>query len=195
MWTDSNGHLYFTGGTERSQWNRGEAPEVLDTAGNTIRKLDSKRLISAWKHSYSSRLANGTTSANLYVSDDMGHIYRFTDVDHGNIWAQIFLPVKHPQGATKFGSFNSTRTAKPSISAERQLRCPKPSAIRYRLGAVNNACRTARPRRVSGQRRFHHRIRLLGFERQLLYLCIQHVRRRECLPCRYQSLRTSGCAR
>ena len=30
MWTDSSRHLYFTGGTKRSQWNR-EDPRVLDT--------------------------------------------------------------------------------------------------------------------------------------------------------------------
>ena len=102
MWTDSNGHLYFTGGTERSQWNRGEDPLVLS---------------SVWKYDPSTGFQKTefqlqTLSAievgqwdserqKLYVSDDMGHIYQFTDANGS--WKYLGRP-DFPAGETSSGN-------------------------------------------------------------------------------------------
>lgn len=80
IWTDSLGRVYLTGGTERLQWNKGEDREVLD---------------SVWRYDPSSgfedtgfelqalaaiEVGQWNAAGNiLYVSDDMGHIYRFSD--------------------------------------------------------------------------------------------------------------------
>ena len=80
MWTDSLGRVYITGGTARSQWNQGEDAEVLDSVwrytpgegfedtGFPLQVLGAIE-VGQWN-------AAGDT---LYVSDDMGHIYRFID--------------------------------------------------------------------------------------------------------------------
>jgi len=102
MWTDSNGHLYFTGGTERSQWNRGEDPLVLDTVWkydpqNGFEKTDfglealSAIEVGQWD----------SERQNLYVSDDMGHIYRFADTDKS--WEYLGRP-DFPAGETPSGN-------------------------------------------------------------------------------------------
>ena len=102
MWTDSNGHLYFTGGTKRSQWNRGEDPRVLDTvwkydpqAGfeKTDFRLEALSAIEVGQWD--------SERQNLYVSDDMGHIYRFTDVDGS--WEYLGRP-DFPAGETPSGN-------------------------------------------------------------------------------------------
>ena len=102
MWTDSNGHLYFTGGTERIQWNRGEDPRVLSAvwkydpqAGfeKTDFQLEALSAIEVGQWD--------SERQNLYVSDDMGHIYRFTDADGS--WEYLGRP-DFPAGETSSGN-------------------------------------------------------------------------------------------
>ncbi|MBN2657370.1 MAG: PQQ-like beta-propeller repeat protein [Spirochaetales bacterium] len=80
MWVDSRGRLYFTGGTERSQWNMGEPEDLLDHVwfydpatgfGETDFSLQGAYAIEVgqWDKYHE----------HLYASDDLGHIYRFTD--------------------------------------------------------------------------------------------------------------------
>ena len=101
IWTDSRGDVYLTGGTERSQWNQSEDRSVLD---------------SVWRYSPDSGFEDtgfelqtlaaievgqwNTTHDTLYVSDDMGHIYRFTDA--GATWEYLGRP-DFPAGETSSG--------------------------------------------------------------------------------------------
>lgn len=80
MWVDSRGRLYITGGTERGQWNMGEDSDVFSKVwyydpvegfGETSFMLNGANALEVgqWDR----------THERLYVSDDQGNIYRFTD--------------------------------------------------------------------------------------------------------------------
>jgi len=91
MWTDSKGNVYFSGGTQRSQWNKGEDREILDSIWRYVPnkgfedtgfKLETLGAIEVGQWNPS-----GDT---LYVSDDMGHIYRFINKDQS--WEYLGRP-------------------------------------------------------------------------------------------------------
>ncbi len=101
MWTDSRGNVYMTGGTERSQWNQGEDRSVLDSVwrytpdtgfedtGFALQTLAAIE-VGQWNSAHDT----------LYVSDDMGHIYRFTDATA--TWEYLGRP-DFPAGETSSG--------------------------------------------------------------------------------------------
>ncbi len=101
MWTDSRGSVYMTGGTERSQWNQGEDRSVLDSVwrytpdsgfedtGFTLETMAAIE-VGQWNAAHDT----------LYVSDDMGHIYRFTDATM--TWEYLGRP-DFPAGETTAG--------------------------------------------------------------------------------------------
>lgn len=101
MWTDSGGNVYMTGGTERSQWNQGEDRSVLDSVwrytpdsgfedtGFALQTLAAIE-VGQWNSAHDT----------LYVSDDMGHIYRFTDATM--TWEYLGRP-DFPAGETTSG--------------------------------------------------------------------------------------------
>ncbi len=101
MWTDSRGNVYVTGGTERSQWNRNEDHSVLDSVwrytpdsgfedtGFALQTLAAIE-VGQWNSAHDT----------LYVSDDMGHIYRFTDATA--TWEYLGRP-DFPAGETSSG--------------------------------------------------------------------------------------------
>jgi len=103
MWTDSRGSVYMTGGTERSQWNQGEDRSVLDSVwrynpdsgfedtGFALQTLAAIE-VGQWN----------SAGDTLYVGDDMGHIYRFTDAT--TTWEYLGRP-GFPAGETP-SSFN-----------------------------------------------------------------------------------------
>jgi hypothetical protein len=103
MWTDSRGRVYITGGTERSQWNQGEDPDVLDSVwrytpdtgfDDTGFALETMAAIEVGQWN--------ATHDTLYVSDDMGHIYRFTDTATPT-WEYVGRP-DFPAGETPDGN-------------------------------------------------------------------------------------------
>ena len=80
MWTDSRGALYLTGGTERSQWNQGEDRSVLDVVWKFDPESGFVRTEFALQALAAIEVGQWDASRErLYVSDDMGHVYRFTD--------------------------------------------------------------------------------------------------------------------
>jgi outer membrane protein assembly factor BamB len=101
IWTDSRGSVYMTGGTERSQWNQGEERSVLDSVwryrpdsgfedtGFALQTLAAIE-VGQWNSAHDT----------LYVSDDMGHIYRFTDATV--TWEYLGRP-DFPAGETSSG--------------------------------------------------------------------------------------------
>ena len=101
MWTDSRGSVYMTGGTERSQWNQNEDRSVLDSVwrynpdsgfedtGFALQTLAAIE-VGQWN----------SARDTLYVSDDMGHIYRFTDATA--TWEYLGRP-DFPAGETSSG--------------------------------------------------------------------------------------------
>jgi hypothetical protein len=101
MWTDSRGSVYMTGGTERSQWNQDEDRAVLDSVwrytpdsgfedtGFALQTLAAIE-VGQWNSAHDT----------LYVSDDMGHIYRFTDATA--TWEYLGRP-DFPAGETPSG--------------------------------------------------------------------------------------------
>ncbi|MBI9099650.1 MAG: hypothetical protein JEY91_14315 [Spirochaetaceae bacterium] len=91
MWVDSRGRLYITGGTERGQWNQGEDSTIFDSVwyydpdtgfGDTTFPLQGANAIEVgqWDREHE----------QLYVSDDQGQIYRFTD--EGPTWEYLGAP-------------------------------------------------------------------------------------------------------
>jgi hypothetical protein len=91
----------MTGGTERSQWNQGEDRSVLDSVwrytpdsgfedtGFALQTLAAIE-VGQWNSAHD----------RLYVSDDMGHIYRFTDATMA--WEYLGRP-DFPAGETPSG--------------------------------------------------------------------------------------------
>lgn len=80
MWTDSRGAVYVTGGTERSQWNQGEERSVLDTVWRYVPDVGFEDTGFALQTLAAIEVGQWDAAREqLYVSDDMGHIYRFTD--------------------------------------------------------------------------------------------------------------------
>lgn len=81
MWVDSRGRVYISGGSERQQWNRGEEVQRFDhvwyydpTTGfgelNDFSLQGANAIeVGQWDRKHE----------NLYVSDDQGNIYRFSD--------------------------------------------------------------------------------------------------------------------
>ncbi len=101
MWTDSLANVYMTGGTERSQWNQGEDPAVLDSVWRYT--PDSGFEDTGFALETLAAIEVGQWNAahdTLYVSDDMGHIYRFTDP--AATWEYLGRP-DFPAGETSSG--------------------------------------------------------------------------------------------
>jgi hypothetical protein len=83
MWVDSRGRVYISGGSSRNQWNQGESANVFDhiwfydpdtgfgELQNFALQGPNAMEVGQWERS----------NERLYVSDDQGHIYRFTDAD------------------------------------------------------------------------------------------------------------------
>lgn len=83
MWVDSNGRVYISGGSSRNQWYQGESSSVFDhiwfydpiTGFGELQNFElqgpNAMEVGQWER----------TNERLYVSDDQGHIYRFTDAD------------------------------------------------------------------------------------------------------------------
>ena len=83
MWVDSRGRVYISGGSSRSQWYQGESSDIFDhiwfyDPATGFGELENFELqgpnameVGQWER----------TNERLYVSDDQGHIYRFTDAD------------------------------------------------------------------------------------------------------------------
>jgi hypothetical protein len=81
MWVDSRGRVYITGGSSRSQWNKGESPEVFNhvwyydpaTGFGELPEFElqgpNSMEVGQWDREHK----------NLYTSDDQGNIYRFND--------------------------------------------------------------------------------------------------------------------
>lgn len=99
----AQGRVYITGGTERSQWNQGEEADVLDSvwrytpgAGFDATGFELQTLaaieVGQWN----------ATGDVLYVADDMGHIYRFTDTATPT-WEYLGWP-EFPAGETPDGN-------------------------------------------------------------------------------------------
>lgn len=101
MWTDSRGTVYVTGGTERSQWNQGEDRSVLESVWRY--HPDSGFEATGYALETLAAIEVGQWNAahdTLYVSDDMGHIYRFTDPTAS--WEYLGRPA-FPAGETSSG--------------------------------------------------------------------------------------------
>jgi hypothetical protein len=101
MWTDSRGSVYMTGGTERSQWNKGEDRSVLDSVWRY--RPDSGFEDTGFALQTLAAIEAGQWNSardTLYVSDDMGHIYRFTDATL--TWEYLGRP-DFPAGETSSG--------------------------------------------------------------------------------------------
>ncbi len=101
IWTDSRGSVYMTGGTERSQWNQGEDRSVLDSVWRY--NPDSGFEDTGFALETLAAIEVGQWNAahdRLYVSDDMGHIYRFTDATM--TWEYLGRP-DFPAGETPSG--------------------------------------------------------------------------------------------
>lgn len=82
MWTDSRGSVYITAGTKRSQWNMGEDAAVLDSVWRYTPGVGFED--TGFELQTLGAIEVGQWNAHrdrLYVSDDMGNIYRFTDAD------------------------------------------------------------------------------------------------------------------
>jgi hypothetical protein len=83
MWVDSRGRVYISGGSSRNQWNQGESSNVFDhiwfydpdtgfgELQNFALQGPNAMEVGQWER----------TNERLYVSDDQGHIYRFTDAN------------------------------------------------------------------------------------------------------------------
>jgi hypothetical protein len=83
MWVDSRGRVYISGGSSRNQWNQGESANVFDhiwfydpdtgfgELQNFALQGPNAMEVGQWER----------TNERLYVSDDQGHIYRFTDAN------------------------------------------------------------------------------------------------------------------
>ena len=83
MWVDSRGRVYISGGSSRNQWYQGESSSIFDHIWfydpvTGFGELPSFALqgpnameVGQWER----------TNERLYVSDDQGHIYRFTDAN------------------------------------------------------------------------------------------------------------------
>ena len=83
MWVDSRGRVYISGGSSRNQWYQGESSSVFDhiwfydpdtgfgELQNFALQGPNAMEVGQWER----------TNERLYVSDDQGHIYRFTDAD------------------------------------------------------------------------------------------------------------------
>ncbi|MDB3925744.1 hypothetical protein N9356_01185 [Porticoccaceae bacterium] len=83
MWVDSRGRVYISGGSSRNQWNQGESANVFDhiwfydpdtgfgELQNFALQGPNAMEVGQWERS----------NERLYVSDDQGHIYRFTDAN------------------------------------------------------------------------------------------------------------------
>ncbi|MDB2650328.1 hypothetical protein N9Y19_05345, partial [Porticoccaceae bacterium] len=83
MWVDSRGRVYVSGGSSRNQWYQGESSSVFDhiwfydpdtgfgELQNFALQGPNAMEVGQWER----------TNERLYVSDDQGHIYRFTDAD------------------------------------------------------------------------------------------------------------------
>jgi hypothetical protein len=81
MWVDSRGRVYITGGSSRSQWNKGESAEIFDhvwyydpvTGFGELPEFElqgpNSMEVGQWDREHK----------NLYTSDDQGNIYRFND--------------------------------------------------------------------------------------------------------------------
>lgn len=83
MWVDSRGCVYISGGSERAQWHRGEAKNIF----NHIWYYDPKTgfgELAQFPLQGANAIEVGQWDRKherLYVSDDMGNIYRFRDAD------------------------------------------------------------------------------------------------------------------
>jgi hypothetical protein len=83
MWVDSRGRVYISGGSSRNQWNQGESSSVFDhiwfydpdtgfgELQNFALQGPNAMEVGQWERN----------NERLYVSDDQGHIYRFTDAN------------------------------------------------------------------------------------------------------------------
>ena len=83
MWVDSRGRVYISGGSSRNQWYQGESSSVFDhiwfydpdtgfgELQNFALQGPNAMEVGQWER----------TNERLYVSDDQGHIYRFTDAN------------------------------------------------------------------------------------------------------------------
>ena len=83
MWVDSRGRVYISGGSSRNQWNQGESSNVFDhiwfydpdtgfgELQNFALQGPNAMEVGQWERN----------NERLYVSDDQGHIYRFTDAN------------------------------------------------------------------------------------------------------------------
>jgi hypothetical protein len=92
MWVDSRGRVYISGGSSRNQWYQGESSSIFDhiwfyDPDTGFGELQSFALqgpnameVGQWDR----------THERLYVSDDQGHIYRFTDANSS--WEFIGRP-------------------------------------------------------------------------------------------------------
>ncbi|MDX1747309.1 MAG: hypothetical protein R3324_15335, partial [Halobacteriales archaeon] len=101
MWTDSRGDVYVTGGTERSQWNQGEDRSVLDSVWRYSPGSGFEDTGFALQTLAAIEVGQWTSARDqLYVADDMGHIYRFTDADA--TWGYLGRP-DFPAGETASG--------------------------------------------------------------------------------------------
>ena len=93
MWVDSRGRLYFTGGSERGQWNQGEERDVLDHVWYYDPDTGLFGELTDFALEGANALEIGQWDRehkNLYASDDQGHIYRFTD--EGAQWSYLGRP-------------------------------------------------------------------------------------------------------
>ena len=101
MWTDSRGSVYMTGGTERSQWNQGENRAVLDSVWRYTADTGFEDTGFALEALAAIEVGQWNSAHDtLYVSDDMGHIYRF--IDATATWEYIGRP-DFPAGETSTG--------------------------------------------------------------------------------------------
>jgi hypothetical protein len=83
MWVDSRGRVYISGGSSRNQWYQGESSSIFnhiwyydpDTGFGELQNFalegPNAMEVGQWERN----------NERLYVSDDQGHIYRFTDAN------------------------------------------------------------------------------------------------------------------
>ena len=83
MWVDSRGRVYMSGGSSRNQWYQGESSSIFDhiwfydpdtgfgELQNFALQGPNAMEVGQWDR----------THEQVYVSDDQGHIYRFTDAN------------------------------------------------------------------------------------------------------------------